>query len=123
MTVIMTKKKEKEIMNTTKKDNYEWCYLIPFGWEQLARKMIQECEAIDSSYEIIDMKEKWGCLSVYSSCETERYIEIEEIEEKYRKMSKKTCSKCGRIATRMSQGYILPFCDKCWSNNDFKSVS
>ena len=96
-----------------KRDNYEWLGLIPFGWEQIARKMIQECELIDPSYEISDLKEKWGCLTVYSSCSSDVYPEIEEIEEKYRKISKTICCRCGRKATHTSKGYILPFCDSC----------
>ena len=104
-------------------DNYEWLGCIPEGWEELARQMIQKCEAINPTYTIEDLKEKFGSLRVYSyikdyndddwmipSCNDE---EIGKIEEKYEAISARTCCKCGAPAVKYSTGWILPFCDKC----------
>ena len=102
--------------------NYQWLDCIPMGWMPLARQMISECEAIDSSYQIEDIKEKWGELRVSSyiydyegdwmipSCNNKK---IEAIEDKYIEQSRKTCCVCGRPATKRSTGWILPWCDAC----------
>lgn len=103
--------------------NYDWLYFIPQGWEEIGRQMISECEAINSSYQIEDMKEKWGELRVSSyicdyedsdwmipSCNDK---EIEAIENKYIEQSRKTCCICGKPATKFSIGWICPYCDKC----------
>ena len=107
-------------------NNYDWLNLIPEGWEKLGRAMIEECEAINPSYQIEDMTEKWGELRVISyiqdyndnewffpSCNDK---EIEEIENKYIEQSRKTCCICGKPATKMSAGWICPYCDKCYEN-------
>ena len=103
-------------------DNYDWLNCIPEGWKSLARKMIQECEAINPSYQIEDMKEKWGELRICSyinsydpdwvmpSCNDK---EIEAIENKYIEQSARTCCICGAPATKISTGWICPYCDNC----------
>ena len=109
-------------------NNYDWLCSIPQGWEEISRQMISECEAIDSSYQIEDMKEKWGGLRVSSyihdyedsdwiipSCNNK---EIETIENKYIEQSRKTCCTCGRPATKISTGWILPWCDKCGKDDE-----
>lgn len=101
------------------KENYEWLNLIPVGWTQIAKQMIKECEAIDPTYTIENMKEKWGHLDVYSYVQLTDYFntkkenQIYEIEQKYWKLSAQTCSNCGAPATKMSTGWVLPFCDEC----------
>ena len=103
--------------------NYDWLFLIPEGWTQIAQQMIEECEAINPTYTIEDMKEKWGELRVVSYIKDyndDEWLlpasndkEIEEIENKYIAQSAQTCCKCGRPATKVSTGWILPWCDKC----------
>lgn len=105
-------------------NNYEWIeWSVPDGWKELTRKMIAECEAINPTYTIEDLKEKFGSLRVYSyikdyndsdwmipACNDE---EIEKIEEQYVILSQYTCCRCGKPATKVSTGYILPWCDEC----------
>ena len=94
-------------------NNYEWLNLIPPGWVELARKMIQECETIDPTYCIYDLKEKWGTLDIIANCDMTYWREIDIIENKYEELSARTCCKCGAPATKYSTGWILPWCDKC----------
>lgn len=114
-----------------KVNNYDWLHLIPLGWEEIGRKMITECEAINPSYQIEDMKEKWGELRVVSyiqdyndnewflpSCNDK---EIEEIENKYIEQSRKTCWRCGTPATKYSTGWILPWCDDCAAEEKYEN--
>ena len=109
-------------------NNYDWLNLIPPGWENLARKMIQECEAINPSYQIADMKEKWGELRVYSFIKdyddndwlipSHNDEEIDKIEIKYIEQSSKICCICGKPATKFSTGWICPYCDNCGDKDE-----
>ena len=36
-----------------------------------------------------------------------------EIIEKYTEISKRVCVSCGKPATRITTGWICPFCDEC----------
>ena len=96
-------------------ENYEWLDLIPSGWVELARKMLDEIKEVNPSYEVEDMKEKWGALRVYGWYEDEATYEI---IRKYEKMSARTCCVCGAPAVKISTGYILPFCDKCGKDEE-----
>jgi hypothetical protein len=108
----------------SKINNYDWLeFSIPKGWMELGRKMIEECEAINPTYTIEDMKEKYGSLRIYSfiqdyndpewqipACNDE---EIQKIENKYERLSSRICCECGKPATKYSTGWICPFCDDC----------
>lgn len=96
-------------------NNYSWLDLIPTGWIELARKMIEECEAIDPNYEITDLKEKWGMLCTYSNSSNPATTEI---EDKYEALSARICNICGKPATKVSTSWILPWCDECWVQYD-----
>ena len=108
-------------------NNYEWIeFSLPSGWHEIAHQMIKECESIDSTYTIIDLKEKFGSMRVYSYCkswyddkEMEDYgFTISNIEDKYEQLSSKTCCKCGKPATKVSTGWVLPWCDKCGTDEE-----
>lgn len=94
-------------------NNYQWLNLIPPGWVKIARAMIEECETIDPTYYICDLKEKWGTLDIIANCDMTYWREIDAIENKYEELSARTCCKCGAPATKYSTGWILPWCDKC----------
>ena len=93
--------------------NYEWLDLIPYGWQKCAKEMIDKCIAIDPSYRIIDLKEKWGEMRVYSECNTTKWEEIDKIERHYQDISATLCCNCGHQATKLSKPWILPWCDDC----------
>lgn len=105
---------------------YCWYRSIPIGWRKAFG--IQLCKEIkqalkrngckNSEFIITDIKEKWGQLQIYESGSPK---EVHDIIHKYEYISENTCIKCGAIATRRSQGYILPYCDNC--NDDHTSFS
>ena len=95
--------------------NQEWLEWIPEGWHNLAKEMLQKIEAIDSTYEVYDMKEKWGCLTVYGSNKTR---EVYDILEEYSEKSFRTCCQCGQPAVKFSTGWVLPWCDKCGTDGE-----
>ena len=63
-------------------------------------------------YKIVQIKEKWGYLHWYDSG-TPKDSKIYDIIRKYEQISAKTCVVCGKPATKMSTGWISPYCDDC----------
>ena len=63
-------------------------------------------------YRIIQIKEKWGYLHWYDGG-TPKDSKIYDIIRKYEQISAKTCIVCGKPATKMSTGWICPYCDDC----------
>ena len=101
---------------------YDWSYTeldeMPFGWkkafgEQICEEIMQELVEHDcvDQYRILDIKEKYGSLRWYDSGGTEKIYN--EIIPKYEALSEKTCIRCGAPATKISTGWISPWCDTC----------
>lgn len=67
----------------------------------------EEGLAVLYEYRILEIKEKYGQLRWYDTGG------VDEITEKYLKLSEKICVKCGKIATRRSTHWICPYCDDC----------
>ena len=59
---------------------------------------------------ITQLKEKYGKLCIYT---TYTFSELDKIISKYERLSEITCNICGKIATHISIGYILPYCHDC----------
>ena len=90
---------------------------MPDGWravfgEQLCEELREELIKANylDKYRITQIKEKYGSLRWYDNGNTEKGYEI---IRKYEKLSYKTCINCGRPATKISTGWISPYCDKC----------
>ena len=65
----------------------------------------------------MQIKEKYGSLRWYDSGGN---IEImREIIPKYEEESLHTCICCGKLATKISKGWISPYCDKCIGNREY----
>lgn len=62
-------------------------------------------------YRIAQIKEKYGYLRWYDFGGTEKMNR--EIIPKYTGRSKRTCIMCGTPATKISTGWISPYCDAC----------
>ena len=107
---------------TTELDN------IPIGWknafgEQWAAE-VQEAinklpEKERDKIRIMDLKEKWGFLHQYFSYYTD---ELDEVVGKYERLSERTCITCGAPATKISRGWISPFCDCCAKKLHYQTV-
>ena len=90
---------------------------MPIGWrkafgEQLCEELKQELIKIGClyRYRVYQIKEKFGSLRWYGNFENDS---IAKILEKYEEKSKYTCIRCGAPATKISRGWISPYCDKC----------
>lgn len=62
-------------------------------------------------FRIVDLKEKYGTLRLYCNYGSE---ELYNIINKYESLSWNTCIKCGKPATKYSEGWICPYCDDCF---------
>lgn len=100
------------------------------GWQKaFVPDMIGElCDVLDSyveDFEVYQIKEKFGSLTIYKGWKDREYTEeefkdidditteINSIIDKYRKISYRTCVKCGGNATFLSDGWVIPWCDSC----------
>lgn len=92
---------------------------IPPGWRTaFGKEWVQEIqEAINELPEnirdqiyITQLKEKYGYFRQYFSHYTDK---LREVISKYENMSKRICIHCGKPATKISTGWISPWCDNC----------
>jgi len=102
-------------------DAYNWTLLdnVPDGWrkafgEQMCEEMNNEIltwsKSTYDNFRIMQIKEKWGVLRIYTNFSSEK---LEEIIAKYSTTSRVTCIQCGRHAKWISRGWISPWCDDC----------
>lgn len=98
---------------------YTYIDCAPEGWAKLCEDLCAELKAfLDRNnikdYSICQVKEKYGELRWYDNGVPEEHLdEYRAIIRKYTELSYNTCVDCGAPATKVSRGYILPFCDKC----------
>lgn len=92
---------------------------MPKGWRKCFG--IQMCKEIKASlkrsnylykYRIMQIKEKYGSLRWYDGAAPE---EVHRIIQKYEYISERTCILCGRPATKISNGWLSPYCDDCYN--------
>lgn len=105
---------------------YTWLDDMPIGWRKCFG--IQMCDEIKAQlkkegqlekYRIHQIKEKWGELRWYDSCSSK---EMYNIIGKYTNLSRRTCIDCGNPATKISTGYISPYCDNCIDNRHYITI-
>lgn len=107
-------------------DVFTYIDCAPIGWAKLCEDLCAELKTfLDKnnikSYAICQVKEKYGELRWYDGgIPAEFWDEHQAIIRKYTKLSYNTCVDCGAPATKMSRGYISPFCDKCASKYEGK---
>jgi hypothetical protein len=94
---------------------------IPTGWRKaFGTEMCEEIRRVLvkanylNKYRIAQVKEKFGQLRWYDNgVPSSIYEELQDIIYKYEEISERTCICCGRPATKISLGWISPFCDEC----------
>ncbi len=99
--------------------DYEYTELdsMPDGWriafgEQLCAELkdaLVKANYLDK-YRITQIKEKFGALRWYDNGNTK---EGYDVLSKYEALSERTCIRCGKPATKITTGWISPFCDDC----------
>ena len=103
-------------------DDYDYSYTeidaMPLGWKKAfglqmcedIKKVLQKGDGLLESYRILQIKEKYGSLRWYDNFTTE---ELNKVINKYEELSMRTCIDCGEPATKISMGWISPYCDSC----------
>ena len=103
--------------------NFNFTYLddMPKGWkrafgidmcEDIRRVLVKANYLYD--YRIVQLKEKYGTMMLYDAgAPSSIFHELCDVIDKYENLSYRTCIRCGRPATKISQGWISPFCDEC----------
>ena len=104
-----------------KSDYYTNLDEMPNGWRRAFGK--EMCEEIRKvlikgnylyDYRVVQIKEKFGALRWYDNGAPDSiYHELQDIINKYEEISERTCIWCGRPATKISLGWISPWCDNC----------
>lgn len=108
--------------------DYDYSYTeldaMPDGWrkafgEQICEEIKQELEENNllDQYRISQIKEKYGRLCWYDFGCTEKMLH--EIIPKYEELSKCTCIRCGKPATKITLGWISPYCDDCCPMSEY----
>lgn len=62
------------------------------------------------TWKFVQLKEKYGSLRIYCNFYTPR---VDDVIHKYDLLSETICIGCGKPATKVSQGWISPWCDDC----------
>lgn len=100
--------------------DYTWTELdaLPDGWriafgEQLCEEISEELieHNLLDQYRIMQIKEKFGFLHWYCRGATKKIHD--EIIPKYERLSERTCIHCGKPATKISTGWVSPWCEAC----------
>lgn len=99
------------------------------GWRKAFG--IQMCKEIKAElkkhkflykYRIVQIKEKFGYLHWYDGG-SPKDSKIYDIIRKYEQISAKTCVVCGKPATKMSTGWISPYCDDCIGDKNYTDIN
>ena len=100
---------------------------MPDGWRKAFG--IQMCKEIKKElkkynylykYRIMQIKEKFGALRWYDNGSPNGCVY--PIINKYEALSERTCIVCGKPATKISKGWISPYCDNCIGNCQFEEI-
>lgn len=80
-------------------------------------------------FEVYQIKEKFSSLTIYKGWRDREYTEeefkdlesitseLDNIIDKYKKISEHTCVQCGNKATFLSDYWVIPWCDACRSRD------
>ena len=100
-------------------------YAVDYGWENLVNEIIRLVDIYNYLYpsptefvKIIDIKEKFGILSVtLNYYPHELFVNILKLESE----SEKICEHCGtthNVKTIDTHGWIMTLCDTCRQNEN-----
>ena len=107
------------IPSYTELDAMELGWRKAFGIQmckEIRKQLIKEKRLF--KWRIVQLKEKWGFLHLYHNGGDKIY----DIISKYEQISAKTCGVCGKPATKISKGWIYPYCDNCIGDRNFTEI-
>lgn len=80
------------------------------GWHPILQRLHDQILAIDSTYEVVQVKEKFGGLRVYLLSEP---LPVIDLVAKAEVESQRTCEMCGRPGTQQPGYWIRTRCEEC----------
>ena len=112
--------------------DFDWSFTelddMPDGWRKALG--IEMCEEIRNElirtgdlyrWRIFQLKEKYASLRLYDNGHP-KDSRIPDIISKYEQISERTCIVCGKPATRITTGWICPYCDDCCPKGQSESI-
>lgn len=104
------------------------------GWQtafvpQMMDEMFSALGSYVEDFEVYQIKEKFGSLTIYKGWRDREYTEgefndldnitaeLDVIIDKYKKISERACVQCGGKATFLSDYWVIPWCDSCRSRD------
>jgi hypothetical protein len=98
--------------------DYSFTYLdeCPIGWQPLFLEMceiikpILEDAGLLNYFRLVQIKEKYGRLTIYHAGAPSN---VDNVINYYENLSRRVCIKCGNPATKISIGWISPWCERC----------
>lgn len=85
--------------------------------KDIRKQLIKEKKLF--KWRIVQLKEKFSGMRLYSNFASD---ELYDIIDKYEEISYRTCGCCGKPATKMSKGWIYPYCDDCIGDRNFTEI-
>ena len=85
--------------------------------KEIRKQLIKEKKLF--KWRIVQLKEKFSGMRLYSNFASD---ELYDIIDKYEQISYKTCGVCGKPATKISKGWIYPYCDDCIGDRNFTEI-
>lgn len=85
--------------------------------KDIRKQLIKERKLF--KWRIVQLKEKFSGMRLYSNFASD---ELYNIIDKYEQISYKTCGVCGKPATKISKGWIYPYCDDCIGDRNFTEI-
>ena len=106
---------------------------LPEGWTntfipEMKKELANALGSYVYDFVVFQIKDKYGTMRMYWSWADRKYnstemIDLTEISEevdsiidKYAIISEKTCVVCGKEATEMTDGWVMPMCSYCFEN-------
>ena len=85
--------------------------------KDIRRQLIKERKLF--KWRIVQLKEKFSGMRLYSNFASD---ELYDVIDKYEQISYRTCGVCGKPATKISKGWIYPYCDDCIGDRNFTEI-
>ena len=102
---------------------------LPEGWTntfipELKNELASTLGSYVDDFTVFQIKEKYGAMRMYWSWADRDYDEneahdlkeltneVKTIIHKYENISENTCVVCGKEATKMTDGWVMPICDE-----------
>ena len=99
-------------------DKHFFGFSIDNGWFKIIDELLEKIQSYN--IKIIDIKEKFGGLRVYTTPYDE---EAQEIINYYESLSYDTCERCGNVGESRPTGWIRTLCDRCYASKYFQYKS